>query len=110
VGGTPVSAAFTGMIRSRDVRAFEKDKVEMYKSFRPGDVVRAEVLSLGDSRNYLLTTAKNELGVVYAQSIAGAAMVPISWCEMQCPATSTTEHRKVAKPDMGIADDTIQMQ
>lgn len=86
--------------RSRDVRAFEKDKVEMYKSFRPGDVVRAEVLSLGDSRNYLLTTAKNELGVVYAPSVAGATMTPISWCEMQCPVSKTKEYRKVAKPNL----------
>lgn len=43
----------------------------MYKSFRPGDVVRAEVLSLGDTRNYLLATTKNELGVVFAESVAG---------------------------------------
>ena len=27
----------------------------------------------------------------------GAAMVPISWCEMQCPKTRAKEHRKVAK-------------
>ena len=37
--------------RSRDVRATEKDKVEMYRSFRPGDVVRAEVISLAENKN-----------------------------------------------------------
>jgi hypothetical protein len=46
-------------------------QVVMHECFRPGDVVRAEVLSLGDSRSFYLTTAKNELGVVYAKSLAG---------------------------------------
>nr|CAG8546763.1 8556_t:CDS:2 [Entrophospora candida] len=53
-----------------DVRATEKDKVKIYNSFRPGDIVRAEVISLGDARSYTLSTAKNELGVIYAQSVA----------------------------------------
>ncbi|CAB1344352.1 unnamed protein product, partial [Coregonus sp. 'balchen'] len=46
--------------------------VETYKSFRPGDIVLAKVISLGDVQsNYLLTTAENELGVVVAHSEAG---------------------------------------
>ncbi|KAM0905154.1 hypothetical protein ACQ4PT_017585 [Festuca glaucescens] len=57
--------------RQQDVRATEIDKVDMYQSYRPGDIVRALVLSLGDARAYYLSTAKNELGVVSAQSIAG---------------------------------------
>lgn len=73
--------------------------------------------------NYLLTTAENELGVVVAHSEAGESrrcldpfvfvcvcarvrlwcrpsgvqMVPISWCEMQCPRTHNKEYRKVAR-------------
>ncbi len=46
-------------------------QVEMYSCFRPGDLVRAEVISLGDSRSYYLSTAKNDLGVVYAKSLNG---------------------------------------
>jgi exosome complex component CSL4 len=46
-------------------------QVVMYDCFRPGDIVLAEVLSLGDARSYFLTTAKNELGVVHAKSLAG---------------------------------------
>ncbi|KAM9052749.1 exosome complex component CSL4 isoform X2 [Balaenoptera acutorostrata] len=72
--------------------------VEIYKSFRPGDIVLAKVISLGDAQsNYLLTTAENELGVVVAHSESGVQMVPISWCEMQCPKTHTKEFRKVAR-------------
>jgi exosome complex RNA-binding protein Csl4 len=43
----------------------------MYDCFRPGDIVLADVLSLGDARSYFLSTAKNELGVVHAKSLAG---------------------------------------
>ncbi|KAK9846454.1 hypothetical protein WJX81_004116 [Elliptochloris bilobata] len=97
VGNRPLDASFTGIIRLQDVRATEADKVEIYSSFRPGDLVRAEVVSLGDSRSYFLSTARNELGVVYAKSAAGVQMVPISWQEMQCPQSKLVEKRKVAK-------------
>ena len=46
-------------------------QVDLYSCFWPGDIVRAEVLSAGDARSYLLTTAKNELGVIFAKSLAG---------------------------------------
>uniref|UniRef100_A0A674J993 Exosome component 1 n=2 Tax=Terrapene triunguis TaxID=2587831 RepID=A0A674J993_9SAUR len=98
IGSTPLKSAFRGTIRREDIRATEKDKVEVYKSFRPGDIVLAKVISLGDMQsNYLLSTAENELGVVVAHSEAGAQMVPISWCEMQCPRTHAKELRKVAR-------------
>ncbi|PIK56595.1 putative exosome complex component CSL4-like [Apostichopus japonicus] len=97
VEGKSLRETFRGMIRREDIRATEKDKVEVYKSFRPGDIVLARVLSLGDARSYLLTTAENELGVVLAQSEAGVNLVPISWCEMICPKTHVKELRKVAK-------------
>ncbi|ERE79645.1 exosome complex component CSL4-like isoform 2 [Cricetulus griseus] len=62
-----------------------------------GAVVTCKI-SLGDAQsNYLLTTAENELGVVVAHSESGVQMVPISWCEMQCPKTHTKEFRKVAR-------------
>ncbi|ONI05037.1 hypothetical protein PRUPE_6G352700 [Prunus persica] len=96
LGTKSVREKFTGIIRLQDVRATEIDKVDMHMSFHPGDIVRA-VLSLGDARAYYLSTAKNELGVISAQSAAGATMVPISWTEMQCPLTGQIEHRKVAK-------------
>lgn len=69
----------------------------MYKCFRPGDIVVAKVLSLGDAHSYILSTAENELGVVIATSEAGATLEPISWCKMKCPKTMAEEFRKVAK-------------
>eukprot|EP01097_Dermamoeba_algensis_P004277 TRINITY_DN2820_c0_g1_i2.p1 TRINITY_DN2820_c0_g1~~TRINITY_DN2820_c0_g1_i2.p1 ORF type:complete len:242 (-),score=63.65 TRINITY_DN2820_c0_g1_i2:175-861(-) len=105
VGSKPVKEAFQGVIRVQDVRATEVDKVQLYKCFRPGDVVRAEVISLGDKRSYYLSTAKNELGVIFAKSVAGATMIPISWEQMQCPKTKMKEFRKVAKV---VAEESLE--
>ncbi|KAL0478702.1 exosome complex protein Csl4 [Acrasis kona] len=97
VEGKALETTFMGMIRQQDVRATEIDKVVIYESFRPGDVVRAVVISLGDSKSYYLSTARNELGVVFGTSMAGQTLVPVSWKEMECPKTHLRELRKVAK-------------
>ncbi|KFG85416.1 exosomal core protein CSL4 [Metarhizium anisopliae] len=98
VGDTVLQTEWQGVIRVQDVRATEKDKVKMYESFKPGDIVKAQVISLGDQANYYLSTASNELGVIMAASEAGNDMVPVSWREYQDPETGLTEPRKVAKP------------
>ncbi|KAH0547515.1 hypothetical protein FGG08_000240 [Glutinoglossum americanum] len=98
VGETVCSDEFQGLIRVQDVRATEKDKVKIFSSFRPGDIVRAQVISLGDQSNYYLSTAGNHLGVVMATSDGGNTMYPISWKEFKDPVTGVTESRKVAKP------------
>ncbi|KAG9151608.1 hypothetical protein Leryth_019964 [Lithospermum erythrorhizon] len=46
VGAKAVREKFTGTIRQQDVRATEIDKVDMHSSFRPGDIVKALVVSL----------------------------------------------------------------
>ncbi|KAI1297325.1 Exosome complex component CSL4 [Mortierella claussenii] len=98
VDGKPCTDDFQGIIRVQDVRATEKDKVKIYNSYRPGDIVRAQVISLGDARSYYLSTAANELGVIFGTSVAGGSLVPISWQEMQCTKTKIIEQRKCAKP------------
>ncbi|EJD03844.1 uncharacterized protein FOMMEDRAFT_106067 [Fomitiporia mediterranea MF3/22] len=101
VDGMPLSLGeeFTGVIRSQDVRATEKDKVKLADCFRGGDVVKGIVISLGDARSYYITTARNDLGVIFATSEAGATMEPLSWQEMRCPKTNKIEKRKCAKPE-----------
>ena len=55
----------------------------MYDSFRPGDIVLAKKISLGDSRRYHLSTADNYLGVIRAIcSKSGETMMLINWREM----------------------------
>jgi exosome complex RNA-binding protein Csl4 len=45
VGDTVLQTEWQGVIRVQDVRATEKDKVKIYESFKPGDIVRAQVVS-----------------------------------------------------------------
>lgn len=91
---------FRAIIRSQDVRATQRDSVKIIECFKPGDIVRAQVLSLGDGTNYYLTTARNDLGVVFAKAAGGAAglMYAIDWQTMVVPSTGATEKRKCAKP------------
>lgn len=94
-----VGETFKGIIRSQDVRSTDRDKVKIADCFRPGDLVKAAVLSLGDGSNYYLTTARNDLGVVFAKSEGGAGdlMVAIDWETMVCEKTGVVEKRKCAK-------------
>lgn len=46
VGETVLDGDWQGLIRVQDVRATEKDRVKIFESFRPGDIVRAVVVSL----------------------------------------------------------------
>ncbi|WRT67584.1 uncharacterized protein IL334_004556 [Kwoniella shivajii] len=93
------SEEFLGVIRIADVRLTERDKVKIGECFRLGDLVKARVLSLGDARSYYLSTAANELGVVYAISEGGNPLVPVSYQEMEDEITGKREKRKVAKPE-----------
>ncbi|KAK5200327.1 exosome 3'-_5 exonuclease subunit ski4 (Csl4) [Exophiala xenobiotica] len=91
---------FQAVLRREDVRTHEKDKVVMNDMYRVGDIVRATVISLGDERNYYISTAGNDFGVVVATSATGNAMVPASWKEMRDVVTGQGESRKVAKPQV----------
>lgn len=92
-------SGFRGMIRKENVRSFEVDRVLMHESFRPGDVVRAKVASLGSARSYELSTADTLLGVIAAMGEANEPLVPVSFEEMRCPVTGVVEKRKVAKQE-----------
>lgn len=93
-----IGEAYRALIRTQDIRSTERDKVKIIDCFRPGDLVKAVVLSLGDGSNYYLTTARNDLGVVFAKSEGGAGdlMVAIDWETMVCEKTGVVEKRKCA--------------
>lgn len=94
-----VGENFKGIIRSQDVRLTERDKIKIQECFKPGDIVRAIIISLGDGSNYYLSTANNELGVIYSKSDGGAGnpMFPIDWQHM-ITENGNIEMRKCAKP------------
>lgn len=70
----------------------------MAECYRPGDVVRAIVISIGDQGGYYLSTAGNEYGVVMAKGETGGEMVPVDWRSMREISTGRVEPRKVARP------------
>ena len=96
-GAQVLREPFQALIRQQDIRATEQDKVKMAESFRVGDVVRGVVISLGDERNYYVSTARNEFGVVLARSEMDNQMVPVSWREMKDLSAGVNELRKVSK-------------
>jgi exosome complex component CSL4 len=122
VDGKQCQQDWQGIIRIADIRQTDKDKIKIWDCFRPGDVVRASVvcdfrcapslvsyltdplisqISLGDVRSYYLSTAQNNLGVVFAKhSESGNRLQPINWQEMQDPITGLSESRKVAGPSV----------
>mmetsp|Transcript_51926 Transcript_51926/g.75993 ORF Transcript_51926/g.75993 Transcript_51926/m.75993 type:complete len:199 (+) Transcript_51926:13-609(+) len=102
VDGTPVSESFPAIIRSEDVRNSTLDEVQMAACFRPGDYVRGSVISLGSRRDYVLSTAREDLGVVYA-SLDGVQLAVVDANTMVCPKTKAKESRKVA-----MAQDSVK--
>ena len=79
------------------MRSSDIDAVELHRCFRPGDIVRARVLSLGDQRAYYLTTAEDDLGVVRCRSKqTGDVLVPLDAKTVICEETKETEERKAA--------------
>lgn len=102
VNNKPISIELEGVIKKKDVREKEVDKIEMEECFIPGDIVKAYVASYGDSRRIQLRTSGNEFGVVYARSEdSGNLMFPLGFEEMVCPFSGVKEKRKVALPDFG---------
>ncbi|EDK37918.2 hypothetical protein PGUG_02016 [Meyerozyma guilliermondii ATCC 6260] len=91
---------FKGIIRTQDVRLTDRDRVQIVDCFRPGDIVRGMISSLGDGSNYYLTTARNDLGVVFARGEGGAGgiLYPLDWETMVDSTTGRIEKRKCAKP------------
>ena len=79
VGDCPLQQFPKGIIRREDVSISEVEKLVMHECFRPGDIVRGVIISLGDSRQYYLSTSEDEAGVLYAKNqVTGNSMTPIS--------------------------------
>jgi exosome complex component CSL4 len=80
VGDRALNQFPKGIIRREDIRLSDIDSVIVHECFRPGDIVIAAVISLGDSRQYYLSTADADLGVRFAKSQhSDKLLVPGSW-------------------------------
>mmetsp|Transcript_30327 Transcript_30327/g.54924 ORF Transcript_30327/g.54924 Transcript_30327/m.54924 type:complete len:252 (-) Transcript_30327:84-839(-) len=94
----PLHEPFSGTLRQNEIRPNSSLEIHIEDCVRPGDVLLARVHANGE-RDFILTTAEAELGVVQAVcESSGCEMQAISWKEMQCPESKVKEGRKVAKP------------
>lgn len=89
---------FKAIIRSQDIKSTDRDSVKTWECYQPGDIIRAVVLSLGDGASFYLTTARNDLGVVFARNESGELLYPLDWETMVAPGSGEIEKRKCAKP------------
>mmetsp|Transcript_22688 Transcript_22688/g.51195 ORF Transcript_22688/g.51195 Transcript_22688/m.51195 type:complete len:246 (+) Transcript_22688:34-771(+) len=99
VGESVLRQPCGGCIRVEDVFPGDVDHsaVQMPNCFRPGDVVRARIIAMGDSRAYFLTTAEVDLGVIWTRGPAHEVMVPVAWDQVASPESGATQTRKAAK-------------
>ncbi len=63
VGDVVLRESAAGVMRKENVRLRNSDMVVMGECFRPGDIVCGKVISLGDTRQYIVSTADADLGV-----------------------------------------------
>ncbi|CAN1233904.1 Exosome complex component CSL4 [Linum perenne] len=70
VGPKSVREKFTGIIRQQDVRATEIDKVDMHLSFRPGDIVKALVVSFSISVSAIFSKKVSSSYLTQANAVA----------------------------------------
>jgi exosome complex component CSL4 len=95
---TETGEFFKALIRSQDIRSTDRDSVKTWECYQPGDIIRAVVLSLGDGASFYLSTARNDLGVVFARNENGELLYPLDWETMVAPGSGEVEKRKCAKP------------
>lgn len=101
VGETVLQTEWQGVIRVQDVRATEKDKVKIHESFKPGDIVRAQVVSSPTFRfdrqdltahRSLSVTRRTIISLPHRTSSASSwprAMLATTWCQSAGRSTRT---------------------
>jgi exosome complex component CSL4 len=93
VGGKEVSDVFTGILHISDVHLRYVDS--MFDVCKPGDIVRARVIS-EKNRTYHLYTKDKNLGVIYAFCSNCGGMLEPRRYSMHCPKCGRMERRKTA--------------
>ena len=91
----PLGRELKGTVRINDVTAPDLVIAGIENAFRPGDVIRAKIISLGDSRNYFLSTVADDCGVVFGVGSLEPASFRLMFNRRD---KSVVERRKVAKP------------
>uniref|UniRef100_A0A7E4UVU8 ECR1_N domain-containing protein n=1 Tax=Panagrellus redivivus TaxID=6233 RepID=A0A7E4UVU8_PANRE len=88
---------FCATLRKEDMRDAEYSKIVIYEYVKPGDIILARILGIGDSQtSYLLSIADDELGVTNALGDNGERLVPKDFTKVES-ASGYQELRKVAQ-------------
>jgi len=93
IGKKQLSGFFTGILHISDVRLRYVES--MFNVCKPGDIIRAKVISETNNTYHLSTKDKN-LGVVYAFCSQCGYMLQPKRQIMRCPRCGKTEKRKIA--------------
>lgn len=93
VGNEEVSNAFTAILHVSDVQMRYVDS--MFDICKPGDIIRAKVIS-EKNRTYHLSTKDKNLGVVYAFCSNCGSMLQPRRQGMHCPRCDRIERRKIS--------------
>lgn len=97
VGKRPLSGFFTGVLYISDVSPRYVEN--MFSACKRGDIMRAKVIS-DKNRTFYLSTAEENLGVIYAFCSRCGHVLLSKKHGMQCPRCGNVEKRKVT-PDYG---------
>jgi exosome complex component CSL4 len=97
IGTKKLSGTFTGILHVSDVS--DRYINSMADVCKPGDIIRAKVIS-GKNQIYHLSTADKTLGVLYGFCSRCGNLLELKKYEMQCPKCGNIENRKTA-PDYG---------
>uniref|UniRef100_A0A915KA44 Exosome complex component CSL4 C-terminal domain-containing protein n=1 Tax=Romanomermis culicivorax TaxID=13658 RepID=A0A915KA44_ROMCU len=89
------------MIRREDIKSKDRDSTVVFECFKIGDVILARVVSLADMLSCILSTAEENLGVVYGRCPNSEnlphKMVAQNFSDLVCKECHVRENRKVAK-------------
>ncbi|MEJ5326678.1 MAG: exosome complex RNA-binding protein Csl4 [Candidatus Bathyarchaeia archaeon] len=100
IGSKKLSGVFTGILHISDVA--EKYVKSMNDVCKPGDIIRAKVIS-DKNQIYHLSTKDKNLGVVYAFCSRCSSLLEPKRHEMMCQKCGNVEKRKIAL-DYGKTD------
>jgi len=93
IGEEEINGVFTGILHVSDVAMRYVDS--MYDVCKPGDIIRAKVVS-EKNRTYHLSTKDKNLGVVYAFCSNCGTLLEPKRQTMHCPKCGRIEKRKTA--------------
>lgn len=93
IGNDELSGAFIGILHVSDVQMRYVDS--MFDICKPGDIIRAKVIS-EKNRTYHLSTKDKDLGVVYAFCSSCGSLLEPRRQSMHCPKCGRVERRKTA--------------